>query len=259
MTQVFFLLIQQKRNKKMQNTIFINFLTNLIQRTNQKIKYNAYLLSEKQLQMLQLQFKKAMHPASFFSKQLQQDISFILKKDPALLNKEPSEVFLYKSLVVTFLHRIAHHLYQQHETTAARLLSEINKEITGAEIHPGAQIGHSVFIDHPTGLIIGETTIIGDYFHGHGMVLLGSDGKNQTNKRHPTIGNNVTIWPKASVLGNHYIADNVIIGANAFITQDVPPNSTVIGHNILLKKNTQTIKIQLKKYWENIKPQRSNS
>ena len=107
-------------------------------------------------------------------------------------------------------------------------MSERAKRKTGIEIHPGAQIGHSLFIDHGTGVVIGETAIIGDnvtLFHG---VTLGGTGK-ERGKRHPTIGNNVFIGSGAKVLGNIVIGDNVKIGANAVVLTDIPKNTTAVG------------------------------
>lgn len=234
----------------MTNTILSQFLTHIVRKAEKYISENDYLLSEKQKNDLHFRLKKASHPASSDAKLLQTDIAFIREKDPALANKEDSEVFLYKSLTLTFLHRIANQIYQDGDTTTARLLSEANREMTGAEIHPGVKIGHSIFIDHPSGLIVGETASIGNRFHGHGQVLLGSDGVSGAKKRHPTIGDDVTIWPKASILGNRHIGNNVVVGAAALITHDVPQNSTIVGHNTLVKENGEKKKISLKDYWQ---------
>ena len=224
------------------------FISKTIQHVHEMLQAHTYLLSPIQQRNLFLNLKQSMNPNNQDTDLIKTDIDFILEKDPALANKEPVEVFLYKSLPLTFLHRIAHRIYKQGDTTSARLLSEVTREITGAEIHPGVSIGHSIFIDHPVGLIAGESTSIGNRFHGHGQVILGSDGINNGNKRHPTIGNNVTIWPKAAILGAKTIGDNVIIGASAVITEDVPSNSVIVGYNLLIKENGIDKRIDLKQY-----------
>ena len=224
------------------------FLSKTTQRVEKMLAEYHYLLSQNQEQALLFDLEKAMNPKSQDAELLETDIKFILKKDPALADKQTTEVFLYKSLILTYLHRIAHQIYERGDTTSARMLSEINREITGAEIHPGVKIGQSIFIDHPTGFIAGESASIGDYFHGHGQVLLGSDGINNGVKRHPTIGNNVTIWPKANILGAIEVGDNVIVGADAMITEDVPDNSTVVGYNFLIKENGVNMRMDLKDY-----------
>jgi len=226
--------------------ILPSFISKTIQRTQKMLQNNSYLLSPIQQKNLIFNLKQSTQNQD--TDLLKTDIDFIFEKDPALVHKEAVEVFLYKSLTLTFLHRIAHRLYEQGDTTSARALSEVTHEITGAEIHPGVPIGHSIFIDHPTGLIAGESASIGNRFHGHGQVILGSDGINNGTKRHPTIGNNVTIWPKAAILGAKTIGDNVIIGASAMITEDVPCNSVVVGYNLLIKENGIDKRIDLKQY-----------
>lgn len=224
------------------------FISKTVQHTQKMLQDNIYLLSPIQQENLLLNLRQSVDPNSQDTDLIKTDIDFILEKDPALTHKEPAEVFLYKSLTLTFLHRIAHRIYKQGDTTSARLLSEIAREMTGAEIHPGVRIGHSIFIDHPMGLVAGESASIGNYFHGHGQVILGSDGINNGYKRHPTIGNNVTIWPKAAILGAKTIGDNTIIGSSAVITEDVPSNSVVVGYNLLIKENGIDKRIDLKQY-----------
>lgn len=197
-------------------------------------------------------FKEALNPKSEFFKESVQDLKFILEKDPALKEKNEKEAILYKSLIISFSHRIANNFYKKGETTIARAVSEATREITGAEIHPGATIGKRFFIDHPTGLVIGETAKIGNRFHGHGNVLLGSDGVNSGKDRHPIVGQNVTIWPHAKVHGGKIIGDNSVIGCDAVITENVPEKSIVVGHNILVQLDGKKTKIHLKDYWENL-------
>ncbi len=149
------------------------------------------------------------------------------KKDPAA--KGFLEIlFLYQGLHALVSHRSAHLLYNARLYFLARLISQVSRHMTGIEIHPGARIGKGVFIDHGMGVVIGETTIVGDNVLIYQGVTLGGTGL-QKGKRHPTIGNNVVIGGGAKVLGNITIGDNSYIGANAVVINDVPPNSTVVG------------------------------
>jgi len=148
-------------------------------------------------------------------------------KDPAA--KSFLEVLLlYQGLHAVISHRIAHFFYKIHLFFIARLISQISRHMTGIEIHPGAKIGKRFFIDHGMGVVIGETSIIGDDVLLYQGVTLGGAGL-EKGKRHPTIGNNVVIGTGAKVLGNITIGDNSYIGANAVVIKDVPPNSTVVG------------------------------
>ena len=126
-------------------------------------------------------------------------------------------------------HRMAHKLYLKGHMTLARWISQHARHVTGIEIHPGAQIGKGFFIDHGNGVVIGETTIIGDNVTVYQGVTLGGTGKD-TGKRHPTIGNNVTIGAGAKVLGPFTVGDNSKIGASAVVLKEVPPNCTVVGN-----------------------------
>lgn len=157
---------------------------------------------------------------------IKEQIRVIKEKDPAVTST--LEVFMYPCFKALIYYKISHYLYNKKHFLLARYLSEKAKRKTGIEIHPGAKIGKSLFIDHGTGVVIGETAIIGDdvtMYHG---VTLGGTGK-QKGKRHPTIGNNVFIGSGAKILGNIVIGDNVKIGANAVILKNVPSNSTVVG------------------------------
>jgi serine O-acetyltransferase len=148
-------------------------------------------------------------------------------RDPAA--KSALEIaLLYQGLHALISHRIAHFLYKSKLFLVARLVSQVSRHFTGIEIHPGAQIGKRFFIDHGFGVVIGETTIIGDDVLLYQGVTLGGTGLAQ-GKRHPTIGNNVVIGAGAKVLGNITIGDNSYIGANAVVIKDVPANSTVVG------------------------------
>jgi serine O-acetyltransferase len=154
-------------------------------------------------------------------------IKTIFERDPAAANI--FEVLLYQGLWAMFFHRIAHFLYQIHIPIVPRLISQISRLLTLIEIHPGAQIGKRFFIDHGNGVVIGETSIIGDDVLMYQGVTLGGTGK-EHGKRHPTIGNNVVIGAGAIILGNIKIGDNSRIGAGAVVTKPVPPNSTVVGN-----------------------------
>ncbi|MBP7216383.1 MAG: serine O-acetyltransferase [Candidatus Omnitrophica bacterium] len=155
------------------------------------------------------------------------DIKAAQQKDPAA--KSFIEVLLlYRGLHALVIFRIAHALYSVKLYFFARALSEWARFITGIEIHPGATIGKRFFIDHGTGVVIGETAVIGDDVLLYQGVTLGGTGL-EKGKRHPTIGNNVVIGTGAKVLGNITVGDNSYIGANAVVIKDVPPNSTVVG------------------------------
>ena len=155
------------------------------------------------------------------------DIKVIFERDPAAANI--FEVLLYQGLWAIWIHRFNHLLYKLRIPFFPRLISQIMRLLTLIEIHPGAQIGKRFFIDHGNGVVIGETTIIGDDVTIYQGVTLGGTGK-EKGKRHPTIGNNVVIGAHAIVLGNIIIGDNSRIGAGAVVTKPVPPNSTVVGN-----------------------------
>ncbi|WP_321476913.1 serine O-acetyltransferase [uncultured Paludibaculum sp.] len=126
------------------------------------------------------------------------------------------------------IHRASHRLYAAGFTTIARFLSQCARWLTGIEIHPGARIGRRFFIDHGMGVVIGETTIIGDDCLLYQGVTLGGTGK-ESGKRHPTLGNRVIVGSGAKILGNILIADDVRVGAGSVVLKAVPPHSTVVG------------------------------
>ncbi len=161
-------------------------------------------------------------------KQLKADMAAILARDPAAKSK--LEVLLcYPGLRAIRAHRRAHRAYERGHIVWARIISQRSRHRTGIEIHPGAVIGEGFFIDHGDGVVIGETTIIGDNVTLYQGVTLGGTGK-ETGKRHPTIGNGVTIGAGAKVLGPITIGDNCKIGAGSIVLKDVPPNCTVVGN-----------------------------
>ena len=161
-----------------------------------------------------------------FIKRVKEEIEIIRQRDPAIHSS--MEVFLYPSFKVMLHYRIAHKMYLKKHYFLARWISQRGVRRTGIEIHPGAQIGKGFFIDHGNGVIIGETTVIGDNVTLYQGVTLGGTGKEQ-GKRHPTIGNNVMISAGAKVLGSFAIGDNSKIGAGSVVLEEVPPNSTVVG------------------------------
>ena len=135
---------------------------------------------------------------------------------------------LYPSIHAVIHHKISHFLYRKKFIFLARLVSQISRFLTGIEIHPGAKLGKHLFMDHGMGIVIGETSIIGDnvtIYHG---VTLGGVSL-EKGKRHPTIENNVIIGAGAKILGNITIGDNSKIGANSVILKDIPKNSVAVG------------------------------
>ncbi|MDD5237099.1 MAG: serine O-acetyltransferase, partial [Candidatus Omnitrophica bacterium] len=161
--------------------------------------------------------------AIFFNREIREAQA----KDPAA--KSALEIILlYQGLHALVAYRLAHALYKMKLFFLARLISQVSRHFSGIEIHPGATIGKGLFIDHGMGVVIGETTIIGDNVLLYQGVTLGGTGLVK-GKRHPTIGNNVVIGGGAKVLGNITVGDNSYIGANAVVIKDVPPNSTVVG------------------------------
>ncbi len=161
--------------------------------------------------------------ASLFRKELKATY----ERDPAATNY--LEVLLtYAGLHAVILYRVAHFFRGIKIPLLPRIISQTGRALTGIEIHPGAVIGKGFFIDHGTGVVIGETTAIGDNVTLFQGVTLGGTGK-QRGKRHPDIGNNVVVGTGAKILGNISIGDNSYIGANAVVLDDVPPNSTVVG------------------------------
>jgi serine O-acetyltransferase len=158
---------------------------------------------------------------------IKEQIDTIFREDPAA--KSVLEIFLcYPGFHAILLHRLAHKLYRWGVPLAPRVISQTGRFLTGIEIHPGANIGRRFFIDHGMGVVIGETTEIGDDVLLYQGVTLGGTG-NEKGKRHPTLGNRVVVGSGAKVLGNIKIGDNVKIGAGSVVVHPVPNNSTVVG------------------------------
>ena len=174
-----------------------------------------------------------------FIQDIKEEINIIRERDPAIHSNW--EVFLYPSFKAVMMYRVAHKWYIKGHYFWARWLSQKAVRKTGIEIHPGAQIGKGLFIDHGSGVIIGETTIIGDNCTLYQGVTLGGTGKEQ-GKRHPTLGNNVMVSAGAKVLGSFIIGDNCKIGAGSVVLQEVPANCTVVGiPGRIVKRNKQNV------------------
>ena len=171
-------------------------------------------------------------------KYIKNEIKLIKENDPSISSS--LEVLIHPCFKIKLYYKISHYLYTKKFFFLSRLISYIGKRKTGIEIHPGAKIGKNLFIDHGTGIVIGETSIIGDnvtIFHG---VTLGGTGK-EKGKRHPTIGNNVLLGCSSTILGNIYIGDNAKVGAGAVVTKNVRENTTVLG-SYAKEKESEDIK-----------------
>jgi len=158
---------------------------------------------------------------------IREDINSVLERDPAARSR--LEVILcYPGLWAVWFHRISNRLWRSRMRLAARMLSQVGRFFTGVDIHPGAQLGRRLFIDHATGVVIGETTIVGEDVTLYQGVTLGGTGKGH-GKRHPTICDGVFIGNNANVLGDVTVGENSRVGAGSVVLSDVPPNSTVVG------------------------------
>ena len=170
-----------------------------------------------------------------FLKELYEDAKNIMEKDPAARNVF-EVIILYPGFHILVLHKLAHFLYNHKFLFLARLISQIGRFFTGIEIHPGAKIGRKLFIDHGMGIVIGETTTIGDNCTIYHNSTLGGTGKDKY-KRHPDLGNNVMVGAGSKVLGPIKIGNNVKIGANATVLTDIPSNITVVECNRIIDKS----------------------
>ncbi len=160
-------------------------------------------------------------------KLIKEEINLVFERDPAARSKA-QVFFLYPGVKAIINYRIAHWLHMHKHYFLADWVSKHTRKKTGIEIHPAAQIGRGVFIDHGMGVVIGETAVVGDNCTIYQGVTLGGTGKDK-GKRHPTIGNNVTIGCGAKVLGPFSVGDNSKIAANAVVLNEIPPNSTCVG------------------------------
>lgn len=159
-------------------------------------------------------------------KSIQEEIKVVMERDPSVKSK--AEILLYPSLHAILHYRLAHYLYKRKFYFLARMISIWSARRTGIEIHPGAKIGKGLFIDHGHGVVIGETSVIGNNVTIYQGVTLGGTGK-EWKKRHPTIEDNVMISAGAKVLGSFTVGRNSKIGAGSVVLHPVPPCSTVVG------------------------------
>lgn len=171
---------------------------------------------------------------------IKREIQVVFERDPAA--RSTMEVLLcYPGLKALLYHRIAHWLWVRNFKLLARCISQISRFLTQIEIHPGARIGEGFFIDHGSGVVIGETAEIGDNVTIYQGVTLGGTGK-EKGKRHPTIGDNVVIGNGARVLGSFTVGENSRIGAGAVVLREVPPNCTVVGNpGRIVQKNGKRV------------------
>lgn len=168
------------------------------------------------------------------------DINYIMDNDPAARSKV--EVFLlYPSVHALMMYRISHFFYSKNRFFIARLISQFSRFLTGIEIHPGAQIGMGTLIDHGSGVVIGETSIIGDRVTIYQGATIGATGNEKEFKRHPTLGNDIVVGSGAKILGPVNIGDNCKIGANSVVLKDMPANSTAVGIPAKIKYNKYKI------------------
>jgi serine O-acetyltransferase len=177
---------------------------------------------------------------SFF-KSVREDVAAVFASDPAA--RSYVEVLLcYPGLHAVWMHHPNHWLWRHGFRFPARFGSQVARLLTGIEIHPGAEIGRRLFIDHGMGTVIGETAIVGDDVTLYQGVTLGGTGK-EKGKRHPTVGNNVSVGSGAKLLGNIIIGDNCRVGAGSVVLRNVPANSTIVGvpGHIVLREGKRVI------------------
>jgi len=163
---------------------------------------------------------------SFF-RSAREDVAAVFASDPAA-RSYLEVLLLYPGLHAVWLHHLSHWLWLHGMHFPARYISQLSRFFTGIEIHPGAELGRRLFIDHGTGTVIGETAIVGDDVTLYQGVTLGGTGK-EKGKRHPTLGNNIQIGSGAKLLGNITIGDNCRVGAGSVVLRSVPANSTIVG------------------------------
>ena len=156
-----------------------------------------------------------------------EDLEAVLKRDPAIID-EKDAIDYHAGLHAVALYRESHKLWNEKKYSEARALNYESHKLTGTDIHPAAKIGKDFFIDHATGVVIGETAIIGDHVSIYQGVTLGGVSS-EKGKRHPTIGDHVVVGANATILGNIKIGNNVRVGAGSVVLNDVPDDSTVVG------------------------------
>lgn len=159
---------------------------------------------------------------------MKRDLRAVRERDPAA-RSDLEIITCYPGLHAIWLHRVAHILWERQIPLAPRMISQVGRLLTGIEIHPGAELGDGLFIDHGSGVVIGETAEVGENVTIYQGVTLGGTGK-ETGKRHPTVGNNAVIGAGAQLLGSIRLGANVKVGAGSVVVHDVPSDSTVVGN-----------------------------
>ena len=188
---------------------------------------NEYIINFDLPHIFKKSTRKVIDTVTAVREEIATDIAAVRQRDPAA-RSNLEILLLYSGVHAILAYRVAHKLYLSKHYFAARAVSQWARHKTGIEIHPGATIGKGLFIDHGMGVVIGETTEIGDNCTLYQGVTLGGTGKD-VGKRHPTLGNNVLVGAGAKVLGPFTIADNSKIAANAVVLEEVPENSTAVG------------------------------
>ena len=196
------------------------------------------------LKTIDIDLKKLKNDVLKVKDEITTDIRVIRDRDPAATS-DLEVALLYSGFHAVLLYRVSHKLYESKKFFAARLVSQGARFLTGIEIHPGAKIGRGLFIDHGSGVVIGETAEIGDNCTLYQGVTLGGTGKH-VGKRHPTLGNNVMVGSGAKVLGPFRIGDNSKIAANAVVLDEIPDNCTAVGIPArVVRKNNQKLECDL--------------
>ncbi len=196
------------------------------------------------LKTVDIDLKKLKNDLIKAKDEISTDIRVIRDRDPAATS-DLEVALLYSGFHAVLFYRVSHKLYENKKFFAARLVSQSARFLTGIEIHPGAKIGSGLFIDHGSGVVIGETTEIGDNCTLYQGVTLGGTGKH-VGKRHPTLGNNVMVGSGAKVLGPFKIGDNTKIAANAVVLDEIPDNCTAVGIPArVVKRNNQKLDYDL--------------
>ena len=188
---------------------------------------NEYIINFDLPHIFKKSTRKVIDTVTAVREEIATDIAAVRQRDPAA-RSNLEILLLYSGVHAILAYRVAHKLYLSGHYFTARAVSQWARHKTGIEIHPGATIGKGLFIDHGMGVVIGETTEIGDNCTLYQGVTLGGTGKD-VGKRHPTLGNNVLVGAGAKVLGPFTIADNSKIAANAVVLEEVPENSTAVG------------------------------